>query len=297
LSFGWQKIISIMQKQMISKYYRAGYKFILGILIFWNIGVHAQTGKAEIAKCAELKDESIQQPSKLCTAHTGCRYVLHAQKNCATAKQYLNRLKSVMLMDIILTEEKIPVAAPLMGDLSKSKVTIDNIFEAAKTDNTKRLDALLETKKLATGLRDGVRQAPADELIHKDGSVYYGTIKNGKPNGIGTRIHVTGKICRGTFRDGLVVDDESMDCIEENGRSTYSRYVNGQGAIVNNTGVVWVGNYSRERITSGRLYAEDDRILAEGDWDSNGFTGKIFDANGNVMSEGKFDINGTPIGR
>jgi hypothetical protein len=286
-----------MKKQMVPKFYRIGYKFILGVLMLGSIGVHAQTGKPEIAKCAELKDESIQQQGRLCTAHTGCRYVLHAQKNCATAKLYLTRLKSAMLMDIISTEEKNPAATSLRGDLSKSKVTIDNIFEAAKTDNTKKIDALLETKKLATDLCDSVRQAPVDELIHKDGSVYYGTVKNGKENGVGTRIHVTGKIYRGTFRDGLVVNDEAMDRIEESGRSTYSRYVNGQGAIVNNTGVVWVGNYSRERITSGRLYAEDDRILAEGDWDSNGFTGKIFDANGNVMSEGKFDINGTPIGR
>lgn len=266
--------------------------FLLGILLILiaPATAHAQVNSA-IANCEELKDEDTQTQAEICSAHLGCRMVFAIQKTCVKAKQFITNLRAA-------------IGNGVQGFFGRSKdITPDAIFEATLTDKTRVLNTLPATKDMASNIRASVLNARKETLTGTNtaGSswVYYGDVRNGEAEGVGTRINSDGNVQRGNFKAG------DMTGFADVSRSDGSRIVseinmnlnNGQGAYANANGTVFEGRIANGAMADGKFIAGNGTRF-EGIFEKNDVqNGKLFRVDGSLQAEGRFQNFELSVGK
>lgn len=238
-------------------------------------GVQAQINP-EIANCRELRDEPITPIAALCTAHTGCGYILNAQRSCASAKGYLERLQAAIgegtrgLFGLRkeITPEAV-FAAVLGGQTFSGARKLETLPDARQ-----RIQEIDEQVR-AVGAGDRVTVAevravdPNNKAVATGPVVYYGQVKDGRARGAGASFYPDGKIAR-VIR---IQERSRFDSLLPNGTRTVEEL--GEG------GALWTASVS------------ENGSMSIGTWNMGVYEGKRFRADGSVSEEGKFVEGGT----
>ncbi|MET3465050.1 hypothetical protein [Variovorax atrisoli] len=266
------------------------------LLSTWVLTVPAEVRaqvKPEIASCSELQDEAAKPQFEMCAAHTGCRYILNVQKTCARAKSYLDRLQIAI------------------GEGTKTlffyrkEVTPDAVFAAVlgadELEKQRQLAGNLQAQRQAKEIEAQVREVGrGDEYSGRfsNGSVYiyYGQLKDGVPDGIGTRIASDGEIQRGQFDGNLYGAAEIL--FPDGSRFVGQKRLNERtGLIVNALGRVDEGTYASntDTFTGSRTYPDGTRF--QGRFDKSTRTeGKFYRADKTLAEEGKYENGQLSVG-
>lgn len=246
----------------------------------------------EIANCSELKDEATVPLTDLCLGHTGCRFMLNAQKTCAQAKGYLERLQAAIGEG----------TKTLFGH--RKEVTPDAVFTAAlgademqkQRSLGERSDVQKEAQAIASRVR-GVGNGDTLTGTHGYGIalrqwVYYGQTSGGQANGIGTRIYSDGEIQRGqTMNDTLAGAGEVLAKSGSRFVGSYSELGSGQ-----RTGIEFGQDGSWFKGTRTGGYTDGTFARADGTYfvglrDPNGarIQGREIRADNSLVEEGRFE--------
>ncbi|OEZ31334.1 hypothetical protein [Variovorax boronicumulans] len=221
----------------------------------------------EIANCVELKDEATVTQADLCAAHIGCRFVLNVQKTCARAKGYLERLQTAIGEG----------TRTFFGSYRK-EVTPDAIFTAVEHEESrsvqrKVLDGSPDSLRRVQEIGKQVRETGPGETLTADSPntglwVYYGQTREGRADGLGTRIFSNGEVQRGQFvqnklqgaTDILFVGGDRY--IGHNGSSIQGSYLRADGSR-------FEGTFEGKKRSQGREYRPDGTLAEEGRYASD----------------------------
>jgi len=288
-------------------------------LAFWAsvlaIPLSAQAQPLPELKCEELKEEAVAPIAALCKAHIGCGYVLNSHRRCADAKGYLERLQ------------------PLIGEGTKTlfgirkEVTPDAVFTAVLGGeayaNARDLEERSpEAKETIRKIGEAVRAVGAGEVLTGRWKtnvqwVYYGQVRDGKSQGVGTLISEYGSIERGTFGDdGLKGDGDAPKKTTPNpmtGRKsidgparTVGRFIDGhfvRGQILSISGDelylldgAWSYDNGKQTFTGIKTYADgrrfEGRIVS-----SLHDAGRLLRADGTLAEAGNYEKGKLSVGR
>ncbi len=263
--------------------------------LFISAGAQAQI-KPEIANCVELKDEAIVAQAEMCSAHIGCVYVLNVQKTCAQAKGYLERLQMAIGEG----------TRTFFGSYRK-EVTPDAVFTAVLNSddrkNERKLGGLAEPQRRAHEIEARVRDVGSGETLSGDTDsglkwVYYGQVKDGKSEGIGTRIISNGEVQRGQFsRNALNGDAEVLS--GKGGRfvGSYEKNIRaGQGTDMRPNGSTAIGRWTGNGSMEG-TFTRDDGSRFEGMLAGGTFSkGRDYRPNGTLAEEGRYENGKLSVG-
>lgn len=245
----------------------------------------------QIANCAELKDEATVTQADLCSAHIGCRFVLNMQKTCAQAKGYLERLQTAIGEG----------TRTFFGSYRK-EVTPDATFTATLNgedwENQRKLGGLAQPSQQAQEIGTRVRDAGNGNTLSgtaRNGStwVYYGQVKDGKADGIGSRIFSNGDIQRGHFKENEL--SGASDVLSGSGSrfvGNYSELLSGkrEGLVVERNGDTFVGTRFGNGSSEGTYTrASGERFVGTFGADGLRTAGKEFRADGLLIEEGRYE--------
>lgn len=221
----------------------------------------------EIANCTELKDEATVTQADLCAAHVGCRFVLNVQKTCARAKDYLERLQTAIGEG----------TRTFFGSYRK-EVTPDAIFTAVEHEESrsvqrKALDGSPDSLRRAQETGKQVRATGTGETLTADSPntglwVYYGQTKEGRADGLGTRVFSSGEVQRGQFVQNKL--QGATDILFVGG----DRYIGNNGASIQGSylradGSRFEGTFEGKKRSQGREYRPDGTLAEEGRYASD----------------------------
>ncbi|PLC07458.1 hypothetical protein CY658_10930 [Variovorax sp. RO1] len=251
----------------------------------------------EIANCVELKDEATVTQADLCSAHIGCRFVLSAQKTCARAKGYLERLQVA-----------IGEGTRTFFGYHRKEVTPDAVFTAVLNgddrENERKLGGLAQPQRLSQEIGARVREVGTGDTLSGKGTgdtswVYYGQVKDGKADGSGTRVFSDGEIQRGQFSANRVHGAADM-LYAPNGNRYVGEVANdnreGQGLQVLRDGGTKSGNWSKNASFQG-TFLRADGTRFEGSMSTNWRTqGREYRADGTLAEEGRYESGKLSVG-
>ncbi|WP_157755074.1 hypothetical protein [Variovorax boronicumulans] len=244
------------------------------------IPVDARAQSLPELKCEELKEEAIAPIAALCKAHIGCGYVLNSHRRCADAKGYLERLQNAIGEG----------TKTLFG--SRKQITPDAIFKAElggeDRANARSLDTLPFSQRWTQGMDAAVREAGPGDILSgtsADGRswVYYGQVKEGQPDGWGTRIYSNGEIVRGQTAPSKNV--AGLDILYPGGDRFVGSFKegvrSGQGVRASADGARFEGAYIGGRRYDGKQFGSDGKLAEEGRYDKDVLSvGTRYDAAG-----------------
>ncbi|MDP9882390.1 hypothetical protein J2W25_006730 [Variovorax boronicumulans] len=263
--------------------------------LFISTGTQAQV-KPEIANCIELKDETILAQAEMCSAHIGCVYVLNAQKTCAQAKGYLERLQTAIGEG----------TRTFFGSYRK-EVTPDAVFTAELNSEDRASDRALDarpdvqrrTQNIGTRVREvGTGDTLSGKINNGTTWVYYGQVRDGKQEGVGTVVFSDGEIQRGEFRQDL--KHGALDILHANGDRFVGEFVNdkrlGAGVYGAKNGSTLVGRWTDTGAVQG-IFTRTDGSRFEGlRVAGRPSQGREYRTDGTLAEEGRYENGKLSVG-
>ena len=253
--------------------------------------VAAEAGlKQALAQCAEMRIENLDGQTRACTEHDGCRLMLNSFKTCEDAGHFLGQLRTA-----------IGEGSPgLFG--RRKVVTPDAVFEARITARVRDMDSWPGVGQRSAAIRNQIKAGSSTLLLGNVGEgfswAYYGDTKNGKPEGVGTKLHSDGTAYRGGFRAGNW--HGSGEVITPNGFRVIAQFQNnkrtGPGAFSDGAGSTFAGEYADELMAQGKFTTASGTVFEGKFKDNLGHQGKMTRADG-VVDEGIFDRSELSVGK
>ncbi|MCY1212370.1 hypothetical protein D9M72_241040 [compost metagenome] len=258
-------------------------------------GVQAQVNP-EIANCVELKDEAIVAQADLCVAHMGCRLMLNAQKTCARAKGYLERLQTAIGEG----------TRTFFGGYRK-EITPDAVFMAELNSedraSERALDARPDVQRRTQNIGTRVREVGTGEILSGKGNngmtwVYYGQLRDGKQEGVGTAMFSSGDIQRGEFRQGD--KHGALDILHANGDRFVGEFVDdkqvGAGVYGAKNGSTLVGRWTDTGTVQGTFTRTNGTRFEGLRVAGRSFQGREYRADGTLAEEGRYENGKLSVG-
>lgn len=232
--------------------------FLTRVLVVFLVlaGVPAHAMNPEVANCDDLKDPATQAQVEICNNHPGCSLVLKFQKTCATANEFLSKLKVASSgRKVITSSDVFEAAAP--------PVTNDPEFIKASQAIKSRFD-----RQAGNVISSGVNESKSITWVFKGPWVYEGPMVNGQRHGVGVIIDGEGRLFRGEFVAGRQVGKGEYT---DTGKSKRRDVGDSQGFDLNGNGirrtprVRFIGQFKADRPDGRVTTVRDDGYRHEGE--------------------------------
>lgn len=237
----------------------------------------------EWANCQEVTDPDVADRMQLCSAHAGCKLVLKVHKTCTAVRGFMDRLGDSIGQGV----------KTLFG--YRKEIQPDNLWDAAQTDSTRRLDELPSVRDTSATIREGLGKSGKQLLEGRTSAgnsfAYYGDSKDGRMDGWGTMVSSNGAIQRGQFRGGTF--DGTGELVTADGMRGSGQFQRGgiqAGAVANSAGSVSEGRFENGRLAEGTFKYADGR-REEGRFDTrtqNLTEGSKYATSGELLEKGSF---------
>lgn len=257
----------------------------------------AQSSTAEaLSQGCEISDDPVAiEQRTICRTYLPCRMVLGIATTCARTRQFLQGLGDRLGKSL----------DALRG--SPQELRPEDVWTAAQTDNTRRVNTTIGWRDTASELDEKVRKAGNTVIRSKSTSgedtLYVGDARNGKAEGVGTLFSADGSIVRGQFNEGKV--NGTADMVSKLGDASASRTVaefkggvpSGNGLSVLPDGGAFDGTFKAGKPSEGqRTYADGKAFVGRLDTGGQRASGRYYDAEGALVEEGEYARNELTVG-